>query len=130
MKADAVDNERKTDKSTAVKVDKETKKTIQKFCHNYNNFGKCDTKECKFLHKQAPVCKFDGNCNRKKCMFRHLNQNVLNPTQNQRSYPNQPQHPGNFLPLAASFPQLSPWSLLPQLMNPWLMSSSMNQSRM
>ena len=66
VKADAVDNERNTDKSTAVKVDKETKKTIQKFCHNYNNLGKCDTKECKFLHKQAPVCKFDGNCNRKK----------------------------------------------------------------
>ena len=129
--SDKTDNQRNIEKSsTAVKVVKETTNMARKYCHNFNNKGKCDIKECKFLHKQAPVCKFDGKCNRKKCMFRHVHQNVLNQSLNLGQYPNQPQHPGNFLPLTASFPQMSPWSFVPQMMNQWLMSSSMKPTRM
>ena len=129
--SDKTDIQRNIEKSsTAVKVVKETTNMARKYCHNFNNKGKCDIKECKFLHKQAPVCKFDGKCNRKKCMFRHVHQNVLNQSQNLGQYPNQPQHSGNFLPLTASFPQMSPWSFVPQMMNQWLMSSSMNPTRM
>ena len=46
------------------------------YCHFYNNSGRCSFSErlgrpCRFAHKLAPVCNFDGQCNRPKCMFRH-----------------------------------------------------------
>ena len=54
---------------------------IIKYCHHWNNFGSChfETKNgrpCKFVHRQAPRCNFDGKCNRKLCMYMHQNQNM------------------------------------------------------
>ena len=50
-------------------------KSTQRFCHFWNNSGKCTFKNCIFAHEKSPVCKFDGHCNRKKCMFSHVKQN-------------------------------------------------------
>ena len=51
------------------------------FCHYWNNYGNCtfesrNGRPCKFAHKNAPMCKFDGNCDRKFCMFQHKSQNM------------------------------------------------------
>ena len=51
----------------------------EKYCHFFSNFGECHWEQttgrkCKFTHRKAPVCNFDGNCNRKKCMFSHVRQ--------------------------------------------------------
>ena len=56
----------------------------EKFCHFFSNYGYCkfekdSGKKCKFAHKQAPLCKFDGRCNRKKCMFSHKQKNPSAP---------------------------------------------------
>ena len=50
------------------------------YCHHWNNSGSCNYEErngrpCKFEHKEAPRCSFDGNCDRKTCMFVHKSQN-------------------------------------------------------
>ena len=51
------------------------------YCHNWNNKGSCNFetrtgRPCKFLHKTAPICSFDGICDRKFCMYVHQNQNM------------------------------------------------------
>ena len=50
-----------------------------KYCHFFSNFGECDHEvrtgfKCRYSHKKAPNCKYDGNCNRMKCMFTHIKQ--------------------------------------------------------
>ena len=47
-----------------------------RYCHNWNNLGKCTFDDCKFAHESAPICSFDGNCSRPKCMFAHKKQNM------------------------------------------------------
>ena len=47
-----------------------------KYCHFWNNKGKCNYENCLFVHQSAPVCKFDGECRRQKCMFSHIKQNM------------------------------------------------------
>ena len=47
-----------------------------KYCHYWNNVGKCNYEDCKFEHQIAPVCNYDGDCTRSKCMFSHKKQNV------------------------------------------------------
>ena len=47
-----------------------------RYCHNWNNLGKCTYADCRFVHETAPVCSFDGNCSRPKCMFTHKKQNM------------------------------------------------------
>ena len=47
-----------------------------KYCHNWNNYGKCTFQNCRFAHENAPLCKFDGDCKRQKCLFSHMKQNM------------------------------------------------------
>ena len=47
-----------------------------RYCHNWNNLGRCTYDNCKFAHQPAPLCKFDGECRRNKCMFSHEKQNT------------------------------------------------------
>ena len=46
------------------------------YCSFFNNGGKCTIaerlgRECRFIHKLAPMCNFDTQCVRPRCMFRH-----------------------------------------------------------
>ena len=84
----------------------------EKFCHFYSNFGKCNFEvetgaKCKFTHKKAPNCKFDGNCNRKKCMYSHYKQNSPPGYETQ---PNVSQKKNHFLHEGSRFPT-SPWQV-------------------
>ena len=66
-----------------------------KYCYNWNNLGKCTYDNCRYEHKLAPVCSYDGDCSRYKCMFTHRKQNMhflskkekpqINPWQNMAS---------------------------------------------
>ena len=52
------------------------RRRVVQFCHFWNNFGTCNFEEkrgvpCKFEHKPAPTCNFDGECTRKRCMYSH-----------------------------------------------------------
>ena len=43
------------------------------YSHFWNNKGSCDYESrfgrpCKFVHKKAPFCHFDGQCRKEKCM--------------------------------------------------------------
>ena len=54
-----------------------------RYCHFFSNFGYCKFEEeqgrkCKFIHKKAPICKYDGKCNREKCMFSHTKKQAIN----------------------------------------------------
>ena len=80
------------------------KSQTTRFCHYFSNFGRCKFEEetgrkCKFIHKKAPTCKFDGRCNREKCMFSHTQNRgqprVQKPSFLKRDYPQwrSPQHP-------------------------------------
>ena len=42
-------------------------------CHFFNNGKSCPFEEigCKFLHKEAPMCKYATRCKYDKCQFRH-----------------------------------------------------------
>ena len=106
------------------------RKDNEKNCHFFSNFGSCHFEEetgrkCKFSHKNAPVCKYDGNCNRKKCMFSHRQQ--MTPP-GQPSYPTQ----APFLPKGFQ-PPMNPWQAPPGHWAPptpyqtWQMAG--NQSR-
>ena len=68
-----------------------------RYCHNWNNIGRCDYDNCKFAHETAPICNFDGTCTRKKCMYTHKKQNI------------------HFLSQKFK-PQLNPWPTMPA---PW-----------
>ena len=53
-----------------------TKPKLSIFCHYHNNYQSCQFKEitgrqCHFLHKRSPKCKFGVACNRRKCMYQH-----------------------------------------------------------
>ena len=76
---------------------KSTSYTNTKYCHFWNNQGKCSYNDCKFEHQDAPFCLFDGNCSRPKCMFRHKKQNM------------------NFLSNRTN-QTISPWQ---SMVNPW-----------
>ena len=102
-----------------------TPRRPRRYCHNWNNNGRCDFKGCKFLHSTAPVCNFDGRCNRKKCMYRHVQQKVWGETQ-QSEVNSRQLTLGDFLRVPASLPQLTPWFMGSQLMNPWLMDPTKN----
>ena len=46
-----------------------------RYCSHFNNGGctfydKFGVK-CRFAHKKAPICNYDGQCDQPKCMFRH-----------------------------------------------------------
>ena len=68
-----------------------------KYCHYWNNYGRCNYEDCKFEHQSAPVCNYDGDCNRPKCMFTHKKQNM------------------NFLSKKPK-PSVNPWQ---SMMAPW-----------
>ena len=109
----------KTNTSTenAAKSTKITRKpnSNEQYCHFFSNFGTCNFeqttgKKCKFSHKKAPVCKYDGGCNRKKCMFTHIKQ--MTPP-GQAFFP--PQAP--FLPHGFQ-PPMNPWQAPPSQWTP------------
>ena len=87
----------------------QNEKLREKFCHFFVNSGKCNFEErtgskCKFLHKQAPMCRSGLSCNRPKCMFSHPKINGTSSfLGNSREYP---------LPM-------NPWQFN-QVMNPWM----------
>ena len=54
----------------------ENSQNFVRYCHNWNNLGKCNFEGCIFVHESAPVCTFDGNCTRPKCMYAHKKQNM------------------------------------------------------
>ena len=46
------------------------------FCHYFNNDDACrfiliTGRQCRFLHRRSPKCRFGFACNRKKCMYVH-----------------------------------------------------------
>ena len=43
----------------------------KRFCHFFNNSTCLYHERCKFLHEEAPFCKYDGRCDREKCMYKH-----------------------------------------------------------
>ena len=100
--------------------------TNKRYCHFWNNVGKCTFQNCKFLHEKAPVCKFDGNCNRAKCMFSHVKQNVSFLVKGRQSSPPQPSA-STWGPWSAPWNQPSapwgqpstPWGLPPAWGSPW-----------
>jgi hypothetical protein len=68
----------------------ETKGRI-KHCHFWNNVGSChfeskNGRPCKFEHKTAPWCNFDGQCNLKLCMYANNNQNMAFLANAQRNF--------------------------------------------
>ena len=68
------------------------------FCHFWNNFGTCNFEEkrgvpCKFEHKPAPTCNFDGECTRKRCMYSHKKQNMSFLASQQRGVRQNRNHP-------------------------------------
>ena len=67
--------ERRGGKTTTRQDDRDKSEQV-KYCHNWNNLGKCTFKNCRFVHQNAPLCKFDGDCRREKCMFSHQKQNM------------------------------------------------------
>jgi hypothetical protein len=78
----------------------------EKYCHFFSNFGRCHFEEtagrkCRFSHRKAPVCKYDGACNRNKCMFTHVQQ--MTPP----GHPLPPQQPSFLQP--GYQPPMSPW---------------------
>ena len=52
--------------SDQVRNETEINRSEPKFCHFWNNMGKCTYVNCKFLHQSAPTCKWDGDCRRTK----------------------------------------------------------------
>ena len=96
------------------------------FCHFYNNYNKClfeenTGKRCKFSHRKAPICNFDGQCGRSKCMYRHKmqknNDDFLAP-RNVHSQPHVMQHWG-----------INPWAqpaTMKQMPNPWMFQGKQN----
>ena len=95
----------------------------KKFCHFWNNMGKCTYQKCKFLHEKSPTCKYDGFCNRQKCMFSHVKQNMA--FLSNRQYSTTPSS-------QARFPWRSPWTTPATAWNQptpvWSYSTGMNQS--
>ena len=84
-----------------------------RYCHNWNNLGRCDYDNCKFTHENAPVCNFDGTCRRKKCMFSHKKQNMHFLSQNYKP----PLNPWSTMPAPWQNPfayQINPWQNPPQ----------------
>ena len=84
-----------------------------RYCHNWNNLGRCDYDKCKFAHENAPVCNFDGTCRRKKCMFSHKKQNMHFLSQNYKP----PLNPWSTMPAPWQNPfayQINPWQNPPQ----------------
>ena len=89
------------------------------FCHFYNNYRRCTFeentgKQCKFVHRRAPVCDFDGQCGRSKCMFQHKNQSIgrddfLGPKQK------------HFQPNRMN------WGMNPWVPNPWMYQGKRGQ---
>jgi hypothetical protein len=61
---------------TSTRLDDRDNSEQVKYCHNWNNLGKCTFRNCRYVHQNAPVCKFDGECRREKCMFSHQKQNM------------------------------------------------------
>ena len=53
--------------------EKENVEFPNKYCHYFVNMGRCNYeertgKQCKFLHKKAPLCRIGMNCSRFKCL--------------------------------------------------------------
>ena len=91
-----------------------------KFCHFWNNVGKCSYKNCKFLHEKSPLCKYDGFCTRSKCMFSHIKQNINFLSNRQQSAP-----PHN----QARFHWRSPWATPPTTWSqPWSYNMAINHN--
>ena len=57
---------------TKLKHTKIAHENLQIFCHFFNNEKLCPfSKDCIFLHKDAPNCKYGSKCERIYCMFKH-----------------------------------------------------------
>ena len=102
---------KKTFDRTESNQDEPTRTDFIKYCHNWNNYGKCTFENCRFVHENAPLCKFDGDCKRQKCMFSHKKQNM-----HFLASKSKPSHgPMQSWPL-----MISPWSTpFPFHPNPW-----------
>ena len=92
------------------------------YCHYFSNYGKCLFEErtggtCKFLHRDAPLCRSGRACQRSKCMFKHPNLEGMHRNQ---TFLEQSQFPQRTFPSPWQFQMLNPW--LPQTQfhqNPW-----------
>ena len=111
--------------------EKENTQYQNKFCHFFVNMGRCNYEErtgkkCKFLHRQAPMCRMGINCNRLKCMFSHPKMNgSANFLGNPRSYSSamNPLQLGQMInpwmvPIQNQY-MTSPWNLQNQNQNIW-----------
>ena len=125
------DKTESTPKDVRSKV--ETNNSGKKYCHYWNNSGKCSFRNCIFAHEKSPVCNYDGNCNRKKCMFSHSKQNktfLANRHQSPRSHPTGPYPPPPLQEWATASPPPywgppAPWA---QWGNPWAMTGFMGNN--
>ena len=97
------------------------------FCHFFNNYKQCLFEEntgrkCKFSHRKAPMCDFDGQCRRPKCMYRHSKQTTnrgdfLGPRNT--TFQRQTSQEWSPNPWAHQFPR-------GQVQNPWLWQGERN----
>ena len=107
--------------------DDENIEPMDNFCHFFNNYKKClfeenTGKKCKFAHRKAPLCDFDGQCGRSKCMFRHTRQ-----TTNKVNFLGQ--RNTNFLPQMERDWNPNPWANQfqgRQMPNPWIWQGKRN----
>ena len=57
---------------------------LKLFCHFFNNKKTCPfSKDCIFLHEDAPMCKYGKKCKRIYCMFKHEDVEVENVDTNE-----------------------------------------------
>ena len=100
------------------------KQDFVRYCHNWNNLGKCNFENCRFAHENAPICSFDGNCTRQKCMFSHKKQNMHFLAKKFKPQTNPWQTMGGSWPNPFSLSP-NPWNN-PSTPNPWNSHSSPN----
>ena len=106
----------KGNKENQEKLPEKPSQSFVRYCHNWNNFGKCNFERCRFAHENAPICTFDGNCTRSKCMFTHKKQNMH--FLSKRTQVNPWQTMGGSWSNPFSFPP-NPW-MNPTPPNPWI----------
>ena len=115
-------NETTNARSATKKATTEAESDVDEdYCHFYNNYSKCLFEEntgrkCKYAHKKAPICSYDGNCERSKCMFQHREQSgKRSDFLGSRKANFQPPNQFNFNPWFSPFRRGGP-----PMPNPWM----------
>ena len=57
----------------------------QKICMYFNKTTGCTNRNCTFVHKQMPACRYGKDCRRRNCRFDHKDQQQTNNEQRQNN---------------------------------------------